>query len=117
VSSPFSPRYSVRYANSSDGGKTWGNFNVIALGQYRSRTRITGNDYYYYNYEENPSMAIDDNDIVHVTWRHYLYKYNYTSRSRTYEYGIRYANNSGGSFGTPTDVVFWTGSTSPYLNI
>jgi hypothetical protein len=110
VPSPYSSRYSVRYANSSDGGKTWGNFSVIDLGKYYYSYPV-----YFYNYEENPAIAIDSNDVVHLAWRHYNYSYNYATRVRRYEYGIKYVNNSGGIFGTPSEVYAWNGSASPYL--
>jgi hypothetical protein len=101
-------RDSVIYANSTDGGITWGNFTVIQNGVYYYSYPV-----YFYEYQYDPVLAIDSNDIVHIAWRYYNYSYNYATRVRKYQYAIRYANNEGGVWSTPIDVIYNWSSSSP----
>jgi len=49
-------RFNIRYANSADGGKTWGNFRMVTSGTETSEMHRA------------PSIVIDSNDKVHITW-------------------------------------------------
>jgi hypothetical protein len=81
--------YHIRYANSNDGGATWSNnYNV---------TTYTG---YGRNY--NPSIAVDNNDKVHISW------YGYSGSSSPYRifYTNRSASGTWGSVFQVSDTIY-----------
>ena len=47
--------YRIQYANSVNGGVTWGNYKVVA------KSTTTCQHYY-------PSIAVDSKDTVHIAW-------------------------------------------------
>ncbi len=48
--------YNIRYASSTDGGKTWGNFTMVTTGTSSPNTHYA------------PSIAVDSKDTIHIVW-------------------------------------------------
>jgi hypothetical protein len=87
--------YQIRYANSNDGGKTWGNFKMVT----------TGTSYPHYAW--CPSIAVDSKDTVHIVWHG-------RDSTNSYSYNIRYINRT--SSGTWSSVTLVTSYTGSYYN-
>jgi hypothetical protein len=102
--------YAGQYANSVDGGKTWGNF-----------YNFSSSGYIYW-----PAIAVDGNDDVHITWSGYSsypYKIWYINRDSTGTWGkIKQISESLYSYYPPTIAadskgnvhIVWSGYTSTY---
>ncbi|MCK5562506.1 MAG: exo-alpha-sialidase, partial [Thermoplasmata archaeon] len=89
----ISTNYNIRYANSKDGGITWGDhFNLTATTSY----------YHYY-----PSIACDKDDKIHIVW--------YGRENATYYNNVHYINRSAdGTWGALQMVTTWL-YISPYM--
>ncbi|MCK5561687.1 MAG: hypothetical protein KAJ51_13880, partial [Thermoplasmata archaeon] len=80
-------RYNIRYANSANGGKTWGNFKMVTTGTGSSELHRA------------PSIVVDSKDTVHISWFG-------SSSSNTAKYNIYYVNRtSTGTWGTRSMVT------------
>ncbi|MHC4537630.1 MAG: sialidase family protein, partial [Planctomycetota bacterium] len=84
-------KYNIRYANSADGGKTWGNFKMVT----------TGSGIADANYA--PAIAMDSNDNAHIVWHG-------KSSSMKAMYNIFYASRT--SKGTWSSISAVTEDTS-----